>query len=82
MSSGHLKSGSGLPAVKITQNLVDGDNTINHGLAKEVVSWSIKDSNGIFKEFSVNIIDNNNINVNLAGGGPLNNSVILLSYID
>jgi len=80
MSSGFLTSIGGL-VLKVTQTLNDGDNTINHNLGKEIIGFEVKDV-GVFVETSGDIIDNNNFNINLAGGGPINNAIIILTYIN
>lgn len=70
-------------APKITQSLVAGDNTVNHGIGTagggEVVSVSVQNNIGKFVTVTVNVIDNNNININLAGGS-LPNASIFITY--
>ncbi len=71
---------SGTPGSEvIVQNLVGGDNTINHNLNKTIISFSVKDVNDfVFAEG--NIIDSNNFNINLSGGS-ITGATISFIYI-
>lgn len=76
---GVIPSGSMLAEVKIV-TLIDGDNVINHGLDKAIIAFSVKFNNE-FKATTGVIVDSNNFNVNLSGGGPLNNAIVTFIYI-
>jgi len=65
----------------MTENLVNGDNIINHALLKKVISFEVMDG-ADFIAVSGNIIDTENFNINLAGGGPINNAEIIFIYIN
>jgi hypothetical protein len=72
---------SGTPrSVEIIQTLNDGPNTISHNLNKTIISFSVKDGND-FVETSGSIIDSNDFDVNLSGGGPIVNATISFIYI-
>ncbi len=60
------------------QTLNAGDNTINHALGKTIINFTVQDGNN-FVETTGSIIDNNNFNINLAGGS-IANAKITLSY--
>ena len=77
--AGGVPSG-GILSLEITQTLNNGNNTISHNLNKTVISFTVKDGNN-FVETSGNIIDANDFNINLAGGGPITNATITLIYI-
>ena len=79
VSGGVVPSGSIL-SQEVIQTLNDGDNLINHNLDKTIVSFSVKDGNE-FVETSGNIIDSNNFNINLSGGGPITNATISFIYL-
>jgi len=79
VSGGVVPSGSIL-SEEVIQTLVDGDNTIAHNLDKTIISYTVKNGNDfVFTEG--NIIDSNNFNINLSGGGPLTNAIISFIYI-
>lgn len=63
-----------------TITLSNGDNNINHGLNKEIVHFSVKNSAGDFINVTGSVVDLDNFNINLAGGGPLADSVVTLIY--
>lgn len=81
MSSGYLKAPPGIRPFKVVQTLNNGDNPIVHNLGKEVTGYDVKNVDD-FVEVNGNIIDANTFNINLAAGGPINNAIIVLSYID
>ena len=60
-----------------TQTLNVGDNTRNHGLGKDIISFTVQDGND-FVEVTGNIIDSDNFNLNLAGS--ITNAKITLIY--
>ncbi len=54
-----------------------GDNTINHNLGKTVINFVVQDGDD-FVETTGSIIDNNNFNINLAGGSITNAKITLI----
>lgn len=67
---------SGLVNKTVVQTLNDGNNTVNHAINKIVVGVFVVDSSNNKIEVEWSLIDNNNINVYLAGGGPVTNAII------
>ena len=71
-----------LLAKTVTQNLVNGGNNIDHNLAgKVIIAFSVKDGDD-FIAVDGNVVDANNFNIELAGGGPINNATIILIYVN
>lgn len=62
----------------ITQTLTGGDNTVNHNLGVLVNSVTVKDGNELI-EVTINDIDTDNVNINLAGGS-VTDATILINY--
>ena len=79
VAGGSVPSG-GVLSLEVTQTLNNGNNTISHNLNKTIISFTVKDGND-FVETSGSIIDANDFNINLAGGGPITNATISLIYI-
>ena len=67
---------SGLINKTVQQTLNDGDNTVNHALGQTAIAVTVLDSNNNKIEAEWSIIDNNNINVNISGGGPVTDAII------
>ncbi len=79
---GDIRSASGLgtsASKTITQTLNNGDNTVNHALNKVIEHYTVKDGND-FVATTGNIINANDFNVNLAGGGPITDATITFFY--
>lgn len=70
-----------LQVKEFTQTLNNGDNTINHNLGKKVIAFEVMDGDD-FVAVGGNVIDTNSFNINLAGGGPINNAEIIFIYIN
>ncbi len=64
----------------ITQTLNAGDNVINHGLSKTVISITVQDGND-FVSTEGSIIDIDNFNVNLAAGNIVNAKITLIFIV-
>lgn len=79
---GGVPSGTVLSNPPITQTLTDGDNTISHNLGKDIIAFTVKDSTGKFINTTGNIIDSDDFNVNVSGGGPIVDALIILQYIN
>lgn len=62
----------------ITQTLTGGDNTVNHNLGVLVNSVTVKDGLELV-EVTINDIDTDNVNINLAGGS-ITNATIIINY--
>ena len=80
LSSGSSGS-SGLSDSELTRNLVNGNNTINHNLNASVKSVTVKNNAGMFIDTTITVVDSNNININVSGGGPINNAIINIFYL-
>lgn len=79
LTGGSMPSGSMLAEV-VTATLSNGDNNIAHNLGKSVISFSVKNGDN-FVATTGSIVDSNNFNINLAGGGDLVDATITLIYI-
>jgi len=58
---------SSLAFMVVIQDLNTGDNTINHGLDKTILHFSVKEGSN-FVQVDGNIVDSDNFNINLPGG--------------
>jgi hypothetical protein len=74
-------STSGNVPYSINADLNDGDNTINHALNATVTLVNVFNSADKAIPFTYDLIDANNININISGGGPITNCTIYIFYI-
>lgn len=65
----------------IVQTLNDGQNSVVHGLGKVVTSVDVWNGD-IYADVDYDIVDSNEINIALAGGGPLVDARIEITYLN
>ena len=73
--------GLALEPLKIKTNLVNGNNLINHKLEAQVAKVVVFDSANEKIDVDYNLVDSDNLNINIAGGGPINNVTIYVFSI-